>query len=77
MRKLLASLTINIVAGFLLFLAGAVTGHLTRRPVKVIPITFPLQAPRAPAMKASPLPALRRAPDLVRRDPEVLKISLG
>jgi periplasmic protein TonB len=70
MRKpaLVASLAIHVVAGLLLFLAGAVTGHLTRPP-RVIPISIPLHAPpRLPAVKGgggqnSPLPARRgRAP---------------
>jgi protein TonB len=69
MRKpaLFASLAIHVAAGLLLFLAGAVTGHLTRPP-GVIPLTFPLHAPRLPAVKGgggqnSPLPARRgRAP---------------
>jgi len=75
MRKpaLLASLAIHVMVGLLLFLAGAVTGHLTRGPLKVTPLTFPLQAPRLPSVKGgggqnSPLPPRRgRAPTVVHR----------
>lgn len=70
-RGLFASLVTNLIAGFLLFMAGAVTGRLASSQIRVAPITIPLHAPKFPPTKSgdrAPRPLSRRAiaPALVK-----------